>query len=98
MREPRRAESHLTEPVPLPAAPEEVLGGDEHVLEMDLAVVAGPGHRLDVADDLEPLGRQVDDERRVARLRRHGVRIGARDDDREVRAARAGREPLVSVR
>ena len=56
-----------------------------------------PGHGLDVAHDGPARRRQVDEERRVRRLRDLRVVLGARDQDGELRAAGAGDEPLVAV-
>ena len=78
-------------------APEQVGVGNAQVLDPDLAVVVGSTHGLDVAHDLPARRRNVDQERGVHRLGDLGLGLGARDQDRELRAARARDEPLVAV-
>ena len=97
VRKPRRAEAVLAKQVAVAALAEHVLRGHTQILDADLAVVADAGHRVDVADDLPTFGRDIDEERRVARLRRVRVGVGAGDEDREARTLRAGDEPLVAV-
>ncbi len=54
-------------------------------------------HRLDLAHLGPALGGEVDDERRVGRLRQVGIVLGAGDEDGEVGPVGVGDEPLVPV-
>ena len=54
-------------------------------------------HRLDLAHLGPAVGGQVDEERRVRRLRQVGVVLGAGDEDGEVGPVGVGDEPLVPV-
>ena len=97
VREPRGAEAVLAEEVPFAAASEHLIAADVEVRDANLAVVAAPGHSVDVADNLPALGGKVDHEGGVAGLRRVGVFVCAGDEDGEVRSFCAGDEPLMSV-
>ena len=54
-------------------------------------------HGLDVAENLEAFACGIDDKGAVACLRNTCLGIGAGNDNREIRALRARREPLVTV-
>jgi hypothetical protein len=97
VRKPCRPEPHLTELVAAAALAEHVRLRYAHVGVAHFGMAAAAAHGLHVANDLEAGRRQWHDEGAVASLRDVGVRIAARDDDREVRAVRAGREPFVAV-
>ena len=95
--EARRAESVLAEPVPLPAAAEHVRSGHAQLLDPDLGVAGAAVHRLDLAYPVPARRGDVDDEAGIGGLRHVGPVLGARDQDREARAARIRDEPLVTV-
>src|SRR5215471_10293761 len=97
MREPCRSQSHLAQSVALPARTEHGIGGHHAIVETYLAMIAPAGHRVDVADDFEAGIGQVDYECGIARLRRVGIGIGARDHDGELCAVRTRDKPFVSV-
>ena len=97
MREPRRPEPVLAEQVALASLAEDVRVRHAKVGNFDLAVVAAPRQRVDVAHDLPTVRRRVDQEGRVARLRRVCVGVGAGNEDGEAGAARPRDEPLVAV-
>ena len=98
VREPRRAEPVLAEAMALAESAQDRVLRDAQIGDADLAVVVTrPAHRVDVADDLPAVARDVDQERRVGGLRHFGRVFGARDQDRELRAVRARDEPLVAV-
>ena len=95
--QPGRAEAVLAEQVTLPAPAEHLRLVQAQVLDEDLGVPGAAVHRLDLADLGPPLARQVDDERRVRRLRQVRVVLGAGDEDGEVGPVGVGDEPLVPV-
>ncbi len=97
VRQARRAEAVLAESVTLALATQQVGVGDAQVADDDLAMVVAARHGVDVTDHLPPIARQIDDERRVRRLRQVGIVLGARHHDGERRPAGAGDEPLVAV-
>src|ERR1700736_6365924 len=83
--------------MPLAARPEHRIGRHYAILEHDLAVISLARHSVDIAHDSKSGIRQIDDERRVARLRRIGVGIGLGHHDRELGAVRARDKPLMAV-
>ena len=98
VRQARRAEPDLAEAVPLAAAAEDGRRRARRRFSMRISQWLWLPAMVSMSRTIsQPVGRQVDDEGGVARLRRVGVGIGLGDEDREVRAARAADEPLVPV-
>jgi hypothetical protein len=97
MGESGRPEARLPEEMALAAAAEHVGNRHTQVGDADLAMVVAARHGLDVAHDFPPIGRQVDDECRVGRLRQLRVLLGARDEDGESRAAGPAYKPFMPV-
>ena len=87
----------LAEAVAVAPTAEQVRGRHPQILDQDLGVAGGAVHGLDLAHLRPPLGRDVDEERRVGRLREIGVVLGAGDEDGEARPVGVGDEPLVAV-
>ncbi len=67
------------------------------VFDDDFGVTGTAVHGFDLADFVPALRRNVDNERRVGRLRKLGVVLGAGDEDGEAGPVGIGDEPLVAV-
>ena len=78
-------------------AAEHITVGHAQVVDTDLAVVVAATHGFYVTFDFPALTRDVDQEGGVPGLRDFGVVLGLRNQDRELRTACSGDEPLVSV-
>ena len=97
VRQPGRPEAVLPQHVTLAPPAEHGRVGHPQVLDEDLGVAGGAVHGLDLAHLGPTVGRDVDEERRVARLRQVGIVLGAGQEDGELGAVGVGDEPLVAV-